>query len=246
MRTLLAGRGRQLLAGGLTAGALVAAPLLVIAAPATAATSVWDKVAMCESSGRWDIDTGNGYYGGLQFSPSTWKGYGGLTYAKQANLATRLQQIKIGQKTLASQGPNAWPTCSKKAGLTRENGAADDGTGTAPTPTPTATPTPTTTPTPTPTAKPTAKPTPKPTPTPKPKPKPKPKPAPPKPKPKPKPAPPKPKQVVLDYTVVSGDTLGRIASKKKVAGGWRAVWNKNKKRVPDPDRIYVGQKLDVK
>ena len=211
MRTLLAGRGRQLLAGGLTAGALVAAPLLVIAAPATAATPVWDKVAMCESSGRWHIDTGNGYYGGLQFSRATWKGYGGLTYAKPANLATRLQQIKIGQKTLASQGPNAWPTCSKRAGLTRQNGAADDGTGSTPSP------------------KPTPKPTPKPSP-----------------KPSPKPAPPKPKHVVLDYTVVSGDTLARIASKKKVAGGWKAVWNKNKKRVPDPDRIYVGQKLDVK
>jgi nucleoid-associated protein YgaU len=237
MLTFSAGRGRLLLTGGLAAGALVAAPLLVVALPATAATSVWDKVAMCEASGRWDIDTGNGYYGGLQFSPGTWKGYGGLAYAKQANLATRLQQIKIGQKTLAAQGPGAWPTCAKKAGLTRANGAADDGTGTAPTPTATATPKPTATASPTP--KPTPKPTTKPTPTPKPTP-PKPKPAPPKPKPKPK-----PKPVVLDYTVVSGDTLGRIAAKKKVAGGWRVVWNKNKTRVPNPDDLYVGQKLDV-
>ncbi len=212
MRTFLAGRRRQLLAGGLTAGALIAAPLLIVAAPATAATSVWDKVAMCEASGRWDINTGNGYYGGLQFSPSTWKGYGGLTYAKQANLATRLQQIKIGQKTLAAQGPGAWPTCSKKAGLTRANGAADDGTGSTPTST-----------------------TPKPMPTPEPKPKP----TPPKPMPK-------PKKTVLDYTVVSGDTLRRIAYKEKVAGGWKVVWKKNTTRVPNPDSIYVGQKLDVK
>lgn len=207
MRNLLAGRRRQLLAGGLTAGALIAAPLLAVNAPATAATSVWDKVAMCEASGRWDIDTGNGYYGGLQFSPGTWKAYGGLTYARQANLATRPQQIRIGQKTLAGQGPGAWPTCSKKAGLTRTNGAADNGTG--------STPPPTTEPTP---------------------------------KPKPTPTPPKssPKPAVLDYTVVSGDTLRRIAYKEKVTGGWKAVWNKNKKRVPNPDSIYVGQKLDVK
>jgi cell division septation protein DedD len=236
MRNLLAGRRRQLLAGGLTAGALIAAPLLAIAAPATAATSVWDKVAMCEASGRWDIDTGNGYYGGLQFSPGTWKGYGGLAYGKQANLATRLQQIKIGQKTLAGQGPGAWPTCSKRAGLTRQNGAADDGTGTSPTSTtPAATPTPKPAPTASPSPKPTAKPAPKPAP--RPAPKPKPKPTPPK---------PKPKRVVLDYTVVSGDTLRRIAYKEKVAGGWKVVWEKNRKRVPNPDIIYIGQKLDVK
>ena len=54
------------------------------------------------------------------------------------------------------------------------------------------------------------------------------------------------KPAVLDYTVVSGDTLRRIASKEKVAGGWKAVWNKNKERVPKPDDIYVGQKLDVR
>ena len=87
--------------------------------------SVWDRVANCESSGNWSINTGNGYYGGLQFSAPTWRAYGGAEYASQANKATKAQQIAVARRTLHAQGPNAWPTCSKKAGLTRANGGAD-------------------------------------------------------------------------------------------------------------------------
>ncbi|MEU6674780.1 transglycosylase family protein [Streptomyces sp. NPDC046925] len=84
-----------------------------------APVSVWDAVARCESGNRWNINTGNGYYGGLQFSASTWRAYGGTRYASRADLATKAQQIQIAEKVLASQGPGAWPVCSVRAGLTR-------------------------------------------------------------------------------------------------------------------------------
>lgn len=88
--------------------------------PASAASlSTWDKVAACESSGNWRINTGNGYYGGLQFTSSTWASYGGRTFASQANLATKAQQITVAERVLRSQGPGAWPVCSVRAGLTR-------------------------------------------------------------------------------------------------------------------------------
>jgi nucleoid-associated protein YgaU len=80
---------------------------------------VWDRVARCESGGRWNVSTGNGYSGGLQFTPSTWRAYGGTHYAGSASHATRAQQIAIAERVLAGQGPGAWPTCSHKAGLTR-------------------------------------------------------------------------------------------------------------------------------
>jgi len=94
------------------------------AVPAEAATSVWDKVAQCESGGNWKINTGNGFYGGVQFAASTWKAYGGKTYASQAHLATKAEQIAIARRVLAGQGPGAWPTCGRRAGLTKANGNA--------------------------------------------------------------------------------------------------------------------------
>ncbi|MFG2698044.1 transglycosylase family protein [Kitasatospora sp. NPDC048407] len=103
-------------------GALLAAPVagLVTANSASAAdVATWDKVAQCESSGNWSINTGNGFYGGLQFTSSTWAAFGGTAYAAQANLATKAQQISVAEKVLASQGPGAWPVCSVKAGLTK-------------------------------------------------------------------------------------------------------------------------------
>jgi hypothetical protein len=94
--------------------------LLVLAIPAHAGSlrqDPWDSVAQCESGGNWSTNTGNGYYGGLQFSPSTWQSFGGGAYASTANHATRAQQIAIAQKVLRAQGWNAWPTCSKRAGV---------------------------------------------------------------------------------------------------------------------------------
>ncbi|MFJ6742026.1 transglycosylase family protein [Streptomyces sp. NPDC091279] len=77
----------------------------------------WGCVADCESGGRWDANTGNGFYGGLQFWQPTWKEFGGLGYAARADLATRAQQIAVGQEVLAVQGWEAWPECSKRYGL---------------------------------------------------------------------------------------------------------------------------------
>lgn len=112
-------------AGTAVVGVLLAAGGAAIsAAPASAANNtVWDRVAQCESGGNWRINTGNGYYGGLQFNAGTWRGYGGGKYAGYAHQATREQQIEIAQKVLAKQGPGAWPVCSRRAGLTKTNGA---------------------------------------------------------------------------------------------------------------------------
>lgn len=84
-----------------------------------ASVSTWDRVAKCESGNNWKINTGNGYYGGLQFDARTWRAYGGAKYALRADLATKAQQIQIAEKVLAKQGPGAWPVCSLTAGLTR-------------------------------------------------------------------------------------------------------------------------------
>ncbi|MFI9587987.1 transglycosylase family protein [Streptomyces sp. NPDC052236] len=77
----------------------------------------WSCLAQCESSGRWHANTGNGYYGGLQFRQSTWKKYGGLVYAPRADLATRKEQIKVAREVLRMQGWGAWPACAKRYGL---------------------------------------------------------------------------------------------------------------------------------
>ncbi len=84
------------------------------AAPSVAGGSVWDAIAKCESGGNWSINTGNGYYGGLQFSASTWRAYGG---AGSASSASREQQIAVAQKVQAAQGWGAWPSCTRKLGL---------------------------------------------------------------------------------------------------------------------------------
>ena len=99
--------------------ALVAAPLvgLTTASTASAATdATWDRLAQCESSGNWSINTGNGYYGGVQFYQPTWVGYGGQQYAARADLATREEQLAIAEKVLGSQGWGAWPACTRKLG----------------------------------------------------------------------------------------------------------------------------------
>ncbi|WP_436694810.1 transglycosylase family protein, partial [Geodermatophilus sp. CPCC 205506] len=86
----------------------------VLSSPAHAgSTHDWTGVAECESGGNWGINTGNGYYGGLQFSPATWAGFGGTDLAPRADLATPAQQIEIAEKVLAGQGIGAWPTCGK-------------------------------------------------------------------------------------------------------------------------------------
>ncbi|MER5552014.1 transglycosylase family protein [Streptomyces sp. NPDC002793] len=89
----------------------VIAPTVV--APAFTAGTDWDRIAECESSGNWSINTGNGYHGGLQFAPSTWRAYGGAQYAPRADLATKAEQIAVGERVARSQGMGAWPTCGR-------------------------------------------------------------------------------------------------------------------------------------
>ncbi|MFI7404616.1 transglycosylase family protein [Streptomyces sp. NPDC049541] len=74
----------------------------------------WGCIADCESGGQWDINTGNGFYGGLQFRQSTWKYFGGLKYAPRADLASREEQIAVAEKVLAAQGWETWPACSHR------------------------------------------------------------------------------------------------------------------------------------
>lgn len=74
----------------------------------------WDKVANCESTNNWAINTGNGYYGGLQFTSSTWLGHGGGEFAPRADLATREQQIVVAERVMKTQGIGAWPVCGKR------------------------------------------------------------------------------------------------------------------------------------
>jgi hypothetical protein len=86
-------------------------------APIVVDGSVWDRLAQCESGGNWSINTGNGYYGGLQFDYSTWLAYGGGEYAQYAHLATREQQIAIAERLRAARGFQPWPACRVKLGL---------------------------------------------------------------------------------------------------------------------------------
>lgn len=180
------------------AGAVAGAPMIGLATPAFAASdTVWDRLAQCESGGRWNINTGNGFSGGLQFTPSTWKAYGG---SGSAHNASRAEQIAVAEKVLAGQGWGAWPSCSKKVGASGK--AEPDKRVLA------------------------------------------------KAKTKPAPAAPKaPAQAAApttgDYVVKAGDTLGKIATSKGIAGGWKEIVAKNPGLAAAPDRISPGQRITV-
>ena len=133
-RATTSARSLRLRTVGLAAaGAVVAAPFLGVGSASAADDATWDALAQCESGGNWAINTGNGYYGGLQFSASTWQGLGGGAYASRADLAKRSEQIAVAEKTLAVQGWGAWPACSAELGL----GDADKaGSAAAPAPAP--------------------------------------------------------------------------------------------------------------
>ncbi|MEU1689931.1 transglycosylase family protein [Micromonospora sp. NPDC005707] len=208
---------RRTAVGALVVGAATgAAALLGPAAPASAAGVNWDAVAQCESGGNWHINTGNGYYGGLQFSRSTWNGYGGKKYASRADLASRGEQIAIAEKVLDGQGIGAWPVCGKKGGSTKRYAAKDSGS-----------------------AKSTKKATRKTTSA--------------------------TKKATSQrsyrgerrtapstggagaYLVRPGDTLSEIADAKNVAGGWHALYARNKGVVGDnPGLIFPGQRLRLR
>jgi hypothetical protein len=97
------------------AGAVaLSAPVALAGTADAAAAARWDRLAMCESSGNWSISTGNGYYGGLQFSRSTWKEFGGKGMPHRAS---RSEQIRVAERVLRVQGWKAWPACSRRLGF---------------------------------------------------------------------------------------------------------------------------------
>lgn len=108
---------RKVIACVISIGAAGGVVVGVTGVASAAPVEPWDRVAACESGGSWSVSTGNGFSGGLQFTPSTWKEFGGSQYAPQANKATKAEQIIVAKRVLAKQGPGAWPVCSKKAGL---------------------------------------------------------------------------------------------------------------------------------
>ncbi|MFJ8593645.1 transglycosylase family protein [Streptomyces sp. NPDC093598] len=210
------------------AGAAVAAPLMAAGNASAATASEWDAVAQCESGGNWSINTGNGYYGGLQFSASTWSGYGGTKYASTADQATKAQQIEIAEKVLASQGKGAWPVCGKglsSAGYTGGGSSSDSGSSSQQsqqnqqsTETRQTQQQPASRSEERPAAKKTVT-----TPTGK-----------------------KVKKGDGEYKVVKGDTLSSIAAEEKVKGGWEKLYQLNKDIVEDANLIYPGQQLHLK
>ncbi|HWC20934.1 MAG TPA: transglycosylase family protein [Flexivirga sp.] len=219
---------------GVAAAAALAAAGVATAGDAHAASvSTWDRVAACESGGNWAINTGNGFYGGLQFTHSTWMAYGGGAYASNANLASKSAQISVAEKVLASQGPGAWPVCSVRAGLTRGGGSPVVNPAPAPKPAPQKT---YTAPKKTYTAPKTSRSTQRPTYT-----------APKKTYTAPKKVYTAPKVALSGktLTVKKGDTLSKLAQSYQVKGGWQALFSANKGIVNDPNLIFVGQHLNL-
>ncbi|MEO3752047.1 transglycosylase family protein [Streptomyces sp. B6B3] len=198
-------------------GAGLALPLISASGAGAAPVEAWERVAECESGGDWRINTGNGYFGGLQFLQSTWEAYGGTAYAPRADLATKDQQIAVAEAVLAAQGPGAWPVCSVQAGLTQDGvdpdiapdaeqdaeqdgsgqDAEQDGSGQDGEPRQAASATDQ-----------------------------------------------QDTSGAERYRVVSGDTLFGIAQSHDVAGGWQALYDLNRETVGrNPDLIFPGQRL---
>ncbi|WP_367123438.1 transglycosylase family protein [Streptomyces phytohabitans] len=200
-------------------GAGLALPLMGAVGPAHAAPEdTWDKVAECESTNDWAVNTGNGYYGGLQFTQSTWEAFGGTEYAPRADLATKAQQIAVAEKVLDGQGPGAWPNCGPANGLSK--GSAEHPEPRPQTAGATA-----------------AKETTKDTSDAK-----RAEPVSDREK-RAERARSERKKQQTSYEVVSGDSLFSIADAHGVDGGWQGLYERNRDSVADPDLIYPGDEL---
>ncbi|WP_446664313.1 transglycosylase family protein [Flexivirga sp. B27] len=229
---------------GVAAAAALAAAGVATAGDAHAASvSTWDRVAACESGGNWSINTGNGFYGGLQFTHSTWIAFGGGAYASNANMASKSAQISVAEKVLASQGPGAWPVCSVRAGLTQGGGSPNVNPAPAPKPAPKKTYTAPKNTTPKVSRSNERAQAPKKTYT-----------APKKTYTAPKKTYTAPKKVYTapkvalsgkTVTVKSGDTLSELAQSYNVKGGWQALFAANKGTVNNANLIFVGQHLNL-
>ncbi|MFE4539159.1 transglycosylase family protein [Streptomyces scopuliridis] len=211
-------------------GAAVAAPLIGATSASAATAAEWDKVAQCESGGDWSINTGNGFYGGLQFTPSTWAAYGGTEYAARADQASKSQQIAVAEKVLAGQGKGAWPNC----GVGLSSAAYDGGSATqdtqqqaqpeqqAPKRQTQQAPQQQTQPKQRETTRDAAQPA-----------------------SRGESRPATIKKGDGEYKVESGDTLSKIAEAEDVKGGWQKLFDLNKDIVSDADVIYPGQQLHL-
>ncbi|MGZ4574331.1 MAG: transglycosylase family protein [Mycobacteriaceae bacterium] len=203
-------------------GMVVGAPLTAFAGSASAAPATtgnnWDAVAQCESGGNWAINTGNGFSGGLQFTPSTWSAYGGTGSAQSAS---KSEQIAVAERVLAGQGKGAWPVCgrglgsanaspvqaqTKSAPVVKATPKAAAPAVTAPKATTKAAPKVVTPEASTPAASTSA---------------------------------------AGSYVVVPGDTLSQIAATKSVAGGYQAVFAQNQGTIQNVDLIFPGQTLKL-
>jgi hypothetical protein len=113
---------------GLATAPLVAVIPFASAPGASAATThTWDRLANCESGGNWHINTGNGYYGGLQFNAGTWRAYGGGRFASLPHKATKAEQITVAERLLDARGWSPWPACSRRLGLDRSDAKGTPG-----------------------------------------------------------------------------------------------------------------------
>ncbi|MFI5937662.1 transglycosylase family protein [Actinoplanes sp. NPDC051494] len=211
-------RSRSL--GLIVAGAAGGGLLLGSAGAAQAKSGVnWDAIAQCESGGNWSINTGNGYYGGLQFSKSTWKAYGGTKYASTANKASKSQQIRIAEKVRSGQGIGAWPVCGRKAGSSKSySGTNTSGSSVSKSTAKKKTESTSTRKKSTTSSRTKAHKSTRST---------------------------SVKATGRTYVVRSGDTLAKIANAKHVPGGWRGLYQLNSGAVSDPNLIFVGQRLAV-
>ncbi|WP_406005555.1 transglycosylase family protein [Streptomyces sp. NBC_00637] len=205
-------------------GAGMALPLIGTGVAQAAAVDTWNEVAACESTNDWNINTGNGYYGGLQFTQSTWEAYGGTRYAPRADLATKDQQIAVAEKVLDGQGPGAWPVCSVRAGLSRGGDAPDvhpNGTSTKSSKPSTASKSSKSS-KPSTSSKTSLDDV------------------------RPQSTPQSRAGTAEMYTVVRGDTLSGIADAEEVKGGWRGLYTANRTTIgDDPDLILPGQRLSL-
>ncbi|RSS73399.1 transglycosylase family protein [Streptomyces sp. WAC06614] len=232
---LLSGKGKHRRASKATrivtlagvTGAAIAAPLMTATSASAATASQWDAVAQCESGGNWSINTGNGYYGGLQFSLSTWRGYGGTGMPHQASKA---QQIAIAEKVLKGQGKGAWPVCGKGLTSAAYNGGGAETPAAKPKSEPKKQEKKAETPAPKKETKRTEAPTTRSERTET---------------PVTKAAPAAPQTGNGSYEVKSGDTLSTIAQAQGVQGGWQKLYDLNKDIVQDADLIFPGQKLKL-
>lgn len=197
-----------------------AVPVLLLAGTQAAQADEWDNVAQCESGGKWNINTGNGYYGGLQFKQSTWDAYGGKQYAPRADLASPAEQKAVARKTLQGQGWGAWACAyarGKAAPNTTSSYVKKSTNKKAPTYSSNQR-----------NVQPKAA----------------------KSQSQPRQqhhhqAPKRVKTYAGNYVVKPGDTLNKIANRFNVDGGWESLYASNMSTVKNPNRIYVGQLLFV-